>query len=134
MHLYVLQILTERSFGRRVDPGRDRPRGGPRVEAKQRSAVAIWTKHAAVEISMCRGCEKHTYRSRRRAGARSADGSRPLAGGHSLSTTRPTIDHRIVGPRDRMPWGKGRVSSPTMCDLHALPPMSALRHDPLICR
>lgn len=67
MHAFVVKIFTERSI-----------RTGGRLSSRQvqkwvegrgwktRSAVAIWTKHAAVEISMCRGCEKHIYRSRRR--------------------------------------------------------------------
>lgn len=37
--------------------------------------------------------------------------SRPFTGGHSLSTTRPTINHRIVGPETECHTKKGRVSS-----------------------
>lgn len=42
-------------------------RGGRVAEVE--SAIATWD-NAAVEISMCRGCEKHTYRSRRRWASR----------------------------------------------------------------
>lgn len=53
--------------------------------------------------------------------------SRPLTGGPSLST-----DHHQPSncrTRNRMPYRKG-----SGCDLHALPPMSALRHDLRVCR
>lgn len=129
-----LQILTERPLGRRAGSGRDRSTSGLRVEAKKgRMQLPIWTKHAAVEISMCRGCEKHTYRSSRCWG-QSADGlDHSLAGTAYRPHVRPTTIE-LSGPETECHTKRSGFITKKVCDLHALPPMSALRHDLRSCR